>query len=193
MRRKDVPDETAEISPVMPAKAQTSAANAAAAMLGSLAADARPKAPSASPAPTGPVGQPVNLAILPQDSSQAVGSTFQVAVTAANAKDLYSVPLQVHFDPHVLVLVDVDAGGMLSKDGQAVALVHRDEGNGNVTISATRPPNTKGVDGQGTVCTLTFKALAAGDATVSLVKIGAKDSLQNNLPTIGTQGVVHVK
>jgi general secretion pathway protein D len=74
-----------------------------------------------------------------------------------------------------------------------VALVHRDEGDGMLTISASRPPHVKGVDGQGTLCTLTFKALKAGDSALSLIKIGAKDSNQNNLPTVGNQSVIHVK
>jgi general secretion pathway protein D len=125
--------------------------------------------------------------------NQAVGSTFQVAITAANAHDLYSVPMQLQFDPKVLALTDVEAGEMFSKDGQAVALVHRDEGNGAVTISASRPPNVHGVDGQGTICTLTFKAVGAGDSSLALVRVGAKDSKQNSLPTVGSQGVVHVK
>jgi general secretion pathway protein D len=93
----------------------------------------------------------------------------------------------------VLALVNVDAGDMLGRDGQTVGLVHRDEGNGAVTISATRPPGTKGADGQGTVCTLTFKALTAGDATLALTRIGLKDSQQNAIPSVGGQAVVHVK
>ncbi len=91
-----------------------------------------------------------------------MGSTFQVSIVASNAHDLFAVPLQMQFDPKVLSLVNVDAGDLLGKDGQSVALVHRDEGNGAVTISATRPPGTKGVDGQGSICTLTFKATGAG-------------------------------
>jgi general secretion pathway protein D len=126
-------------------------------------------------------------------ANQAVGSTFQVSVTASNAHDLFSVPLQMQFDPRVLQLVNVDAGELLGRDQQAVALVHRDEGNGAVTVSASRPPGTKGVDGDGTVCTLTFKALAAGESTLALTRIGAKDSKQNSVPAVGTQGVVHVK
>ena len=101
---------------------------------------------------------------------QAVGSTFQVAVLATNAHDLFSVPLQLQFDPKVLSLVDVDSGTLLSQDGQAVALVHRDEGNGLVTVSASRPPGTVGVNGQGTVATLTFKAVAAGDSALTPAK-----------------------
>ena len=76
----------------------------------------------------------------------------------------------------MLALVNVDTGDLLGRDNQPVALVHRDEGNGTVTVSASRPPQTAGVNGAGVICTLTFKALAAGDSPLSLVKIGAKDS-----------------
>ncbi len=176
----------------------TTAANAASAMIGQLAAQGKPIAPPTQGQPATsnvPAGNnpPVSLTVMPGVVNQAVGSTFQVAIMAGNANDLFSVPMQLQFDPKVLALVDVDSGALLSQDGQAVALVHRDEGNGLVTISASRPPNTAGVNGQGSICTLTFKALSSGDSTLALVKIGAKDSKQNSLPTIGTQAVIHVK
>ena len=183
----------------------TTASNAAAAMVPALAAANRPLAPGAVPpssaamaaaavaATPGTTSSPVTLSIVPGGSVQTIGSTFQVAVMAANAHDLYSLPLQLQFDPKLLSLVNVDAGDLLGKDGQAVALVHRDEGNGAVTVTASRPPGTKGVDGQGAVCTLTFKALAAGDTSISMVRIGAKDSHGTNLPTVASPGVVHVK
>ena len=177
--------------------------NAASAMIGKMAADAKPVTPesmagmqmqqngtmSAAPA-SGPA---MTLAVTPAASSQTVGSTFQVAVVASGAHDLFAVPLQIQFDPRVLSLVNVDTGDLLGKDGQNVGLVHRDEGNGAVTISATRPPGAKGVDGQGTVVTLTFKALTPGDATLALTRIGAKDSQQNRINATGVQAVVHVK
>jgi general secretion pathway protein D len=193
--RKDPSKATAESKLPMngttaPAGGQTtSAANAAQSMIGRMAADARP---AARPAPAVNAG-PLILAVTPATGAQTVGATFTVAVTATNAHDLYSVPLQMQFDPRVLQLVNVDAGEFLSRDGQAVAVVHRDEGNGAVTVSATRPPGTRGIDGEGTICTLTFKALAAGDSTLALTRIGAKDSRQGNLTTMGNQAVVHVK
>ncbi len=187
----------------------TTAALAANSMIGEIAGAARPRDPSVQPgvpvagttvagtaagAPGTPGNvPPVALGVTPSSSTPAVGSTFQISVTAANAHDLYEVPLQLRFDPRVLALVNVDSGELLSRDGQPVALVHRDEGNGTVTVAATRPPQTAGVSGSGVVCTLTFKALATGDSPLSLVKIGAKDSKGTSLPAIGTQGVVHVK
>ena len=130
---------------------------------------------------------------MPSSPNQAVGGTFQVSITAANAKDLYAVPIQLQFNPKILQLVNVDAGELLGRGGQAVALVHRDEGNGLVTISTSRPPNAPGVDGQGSVCTLTFKSTAPGDSTIALVKVGARNSAQTNLPALGAQATVHVK
>jgi general secretion pathway protein D len=194
--------ESSELAPAGSSLPATSAANAASAMIGKMAADAKPVTQESldamrmrpngtiSTAPTGPA---MTLAVTPAASGEAVGSAFQVSVVASGAHDLFAVPLQMQFDPHVLSLVNVDAGDMLGRDGQQVGLVHRDEGNGAVTISATRPPGAKGVDGQGTVVTLTFKALAPGDATLALTRIGAKDSRQNLMNTTGVQAVVHVK
>ena len=194
--------ESAEMAPAGSSLPATSAANAASAMIGKMAADAKPVTPESMAgmkvqpngtmvaAPTGPA---MTLAVTPAASSEAVGSAFQVSVVASGAHDLFAVPLQMQFDPRVLSLVNVDTGDLLGKDGQAVGLVHRDEGNGAVTISATRPQGAKGVDGQGTVVTLTFKALAPGDATLALTRIGAKDSQQNLLNATGVQAVVHVK
>jgi general secretion pathway protein D len=177
----------------------TSAANAASAAALQLKQQAQPVAPPTQEAnppatqPAAPAGPPISLSLTPPAGNQAVGSTFQVAVTASNARDLYAVPIQLQFNPAVLQLVNVDAGDLLARDGQAVSIVHRDEGNGLVTISTSRPPNVAGVNGQGSVANLTFKAVAAGDSNLALVKVGARSSTQANLPAVGSQSVVHVK
>lgn len=176
-----------------PATSATTAANAAAAAVQTLKQQAAPPVPPAPAAQTPAVGPPVTMTVLPVNSNQAVGNTFQVAVLATNARDVFSVPLQVQFNPKVLELVNVDAGRLLSGDGQPVAIVHRDEGNGLVTISSSRPPGAPGVNGQGEVCTLTFKAIGAGDSNITLVKVGASNSRQAALPAVGSQGIVHVK
>ena len=186
--------------PEQPPAPKTSAANAANSMLGTIANADRPAQPTAM-APAAPVANippagnqtPISFSVSPSSSTPGAGSTFQISINAANAHDLFEVPLQLRFDPRVLSLVNVDSGDMLGRDGQAVALVHRDEGNGTVTISASRPPQTPGITGTGVVCTLTFKANVAGDSPLSLIKIGAKDSKGTTLPAVGTQGVVHVK
>ncbi len=174
------------------------AAQAAAAMIGQVGNENSPAAQSAQRALADPSGAaapaaPVSFSVTPPSATQTTGSTFQMAVVASNAKDLYSVPMQLRFNPALLSLVNVDSGEFLGRDGQSVAVVHRDEGNGMVTVSVSRPPAVRGVDGQGSVCVFTFKANAPGDATVSLVKIGARDSAQTNLPAVGAQATVHIR
>jgi general secretion pathway protein D len=183
----------------------TTAANAASAAAQQMRQQAQPPTPpppgattppgtaTPQPAQAAPAGPPISLSVAPPTGAQAVGSTFQVSVNASDARDLYAVPMQLQFNPAVLQLVNVDAGGLLARDGQAVSIVHRDEGNGLVTISTSRPPNVQGVSGQGSVATLTFKAVAAGDSNLALVKVGARNSTQANLPAVGSQSVVHVK
>ena len=137
-------------------------------------------------------GPPISFTVVPPNSNQSVGSTFQVGVMLGNARDVFSVPLQMKFNPAVLQLVNVDSGDVLSRDGQVVSLVHRED-NGLVAVSTSRPPNAAGVNGQGSLCTFTFKAIAAGDSDLTLVKVGALNSAQANLPAVGSQAVVHVK
>jgi general secretion pathway protein D len=201
-------DTQGQKAPAQPPIGQpTTAANAAAAMVQQLRQQAQPLTPPATnetpqPSPNvqspgqaapPPSGSGVSLSVVPPDSAQAVGSTFQVAVMLENGHDVFSVPMQLQFNPAVLQLVNVDSGNFLGRDGQAVAMAHRDEGNGLVTISSSRPPNTAGVSGQGSICTLTFKAIAPGDSSLSLVKVGALNSAQANIPAVGSQAVVHVK
>ncbi|MGA7157476.1 MAG: cohesin domain-containing protein [Acidobacteriaceae bacterium] len=190
--------ESAETAPAANSLPVTSAANAAQAMIGKMAADSKPVTQASMAGmqmqPNGTMSAtPMTLSVMPPTQSQAVGSTFQVAIVASGAHDVFAVPLQLQFDPKVLALVNVDSGDLLGKDGQTVALVHRDEGNGAVTISATRPPGAKGVDGRGTVCTLTFKAIAPGSTPLALTRIGVRDSQQGRIAAVGVQGVVQVK
>jgi general secretion pathway protein D len=186
---------------------ETTAANAAAAMVNQLSQQTQPitrpivppqpgqptQTQTPAPAVAVPAGPPISLTVVPPAANQAVGSTFQVAVNLANGRDVFSVPMQLQFNPAVLQLVNVDSGDFLGRDGQAVVLAHRDEGNGLIAISAERPPNAAGVSGQGGLCTLTFKAIAPGDSNLALVKVGARNSAQANLPAAGSQAVVHVK
>ncbi|HXW89925.1 MAG TPA: cohesin domain-containing protein [Terriglobales bacterium] len=143
-------------------------------------------APTASPAVPNPSSQrPSQQSALPTTTSfafdpativQPQGSTFAVNVMLHGAQNAYSVPFQVNYDPKTLQVVNVSNGTLLSQDGQAVALVKRDDDTtGTLQVTATRPPGAIGVSGQGTVATLTFMAKAAGQSTLTISKGGMRD------------------
>jgi general secretion pathway protein D len=114
-------------------------------------------------------------------------------VVISGAADIDSVPLQIQYDPEKLSLVNVGPGDFLSRDGQSVALVHRDDGPGTLTVNASRPPGAPGVNGAGVVCLLTFQAKTAGSTMIVITKPGAMSSAQKPVPALGAQLSVNVK
>ncbi len=121
------------------------------------------------------------------------GGTFQIPVVISGASDIVSTPLQIQYDPAKLSLVNVGPGDFLNRDGQAVALVHRDDGPGTISVNASRPPGAAGVNGAGVVCMLTFQAKASGMTMVVITKPGAMSSAQKPVQARGAQVSITVK
>jgi general secretion pathway protein D len=153
----------------------------------------RSSLPPNSPLPPG-TSEPgnVNLMFSPPGSPVAAGATFQVPVVLTGGKDIASVPLQIQYDPAQLSLVNVTSGDLLSRDNQAVALVHLDDGPGSITINAARPPGVAGISGAGVVCVLSFQAKTAGETQLSLTRAVAINSTQQQLLSKGSQVTIAV-
>lgn len=130
----------------------------------------------------------------PPALSQAKGSTFTVNVMLSGGQNVYSVPLEINYDPNQLQVVNVSNGGFLSQDGQAVALVHRDDGAaGKLQVTATRPPGAGGVSGQGAVVTLTFMAKGAGQSALTITRGGARDPAMQPIAMSGAQAAITIQ
>jgi general secretion pathway protein D len=136
---------------------------------------------------------PISLALAAPPAPPKVGTPFQVAVNASGGSDVFSLPMQLQYDPAKLTLINVDSGNYLGHDGQTVALVHRDDGAGGIAISASRPPGVAGVNGSGQLCVLTFQAKVPGDSIVTVTKAAARDSKQQPLPVTTSGTIVHVQ
>jgi len=168
----------------VPGESATSAAGVALAQMSESAdvngetATAAAKSSMTPGAPTVPgvkpaLGAPetpssINLMFSPPGSPISAGGTFTVPVVLTGGRNVASVPMQIQYDPEKLSLVNVTSGDLLSRDNQAVALVHRDDGPGSITINAARPPGLAGINGAGVVCALTFQAKTAGESVLAL-------------------------
>jgi general secretion pathway protein D len=153
--------------------------------------------PSVSTQPAPPPGTPPSGSIAfsfdPAVASPATGATFPLNVTLTGGQDVFSVPLQISYDPKLLQLVNVSNGSFLSQDGQPVALVHRDDpSTGMLQVTATRPPSSGGASGQGPVLTLTFLAKAPGQGVIAITRPGARNSSGQVIPASGGQASVTV-
>jgi general secretion pathway protein D len=110
------------------------------------------------------------------------------------AQNVYSVPLQLSYDPKLLQVVNVSNGSLLSQDGQIVTVTHReDDSTGTMQVTATRPPGATGVTGQGAVVTLTFMAKGAGQASLTIARGGARDPAMQAMPVGGATATVTIQ
>jgi general secretion pathway protein D len=126
--------------------------------------------------------------------NQIKGTTFTVNVMLSGGQNVYSVPVQLNYDPNQLQVVNVSNGGFLSQDGQTVALVHRDDPlTGTLQITATRPPGAGGVSGQGAVATITFMAKVPGQSALTITRGGARDPSMQPIAMNGAQAAVTIQ
>jgi general secretion pathway protein D len=158
------------------------------------AIEAVPNQAPGNPGITPNAGAPTSFLFDPPTITATKGGTFVVNLQISGANNVYSVPVQMNYDPAKLQLVNVSNGGFLSQDGQAVALVHReDENTGTLQITATRPPGAGGVSGQGTVVSITFQAKAAGQTPLTITRGGARDPGLQSITVNGAQASVTVQ
>jgi general secretion pathway protein D len=130
----------------------------------------------------------------PPSVTQAKGSTFTVNVLVSGGQNVYSVPVQLNYDPNQVQVLNVSNGGFLSQDGQAVALVNRDDPtSGTLQITATRPPGAGGVSGQGAVLTITFMAKSPGQSALSITRGGARDPAMQPIAMAGAQAAITIQ
>jgi general secretion pathway protein D len=130
----------------------------------------------------------------PPSLSPAKGATFTVNVMLSGGQNVYSVPVQLNYDPNQLQVVNVSNGGFLSQDGQLVALVHRDDPvTGTLQVTATRPPGAGGVSGQGAVVTLTFVAKGPGQSALTITRGGARDPAMQPIAMSGAQAAITIQ
>jgi general secretion pathway protein D len=192
----------AQVRPAMESVPAQSAQAAAPELLAQMRAAQQPNfnPPPGSAPPNAPPGQPASPAagnaaftLNAPAAPLAAGTTFQIPVVLNGGSDVASVPLQLHYNPDQLALTNVASGDFLSRDGQAAALIHRDDGQGNVTIVASRPPGAPGVSGGGVVCVLTFQAKSAGQSVVSMTRSGVVTSSQQQVQAQGGQANIVVR
>jgi general secretion pathway protein D len=191
----EVPGSTASAAAPVALAEMRDAASAkppAAPQVGSVAPAVAPNAAQPPPQLAGRTA----FSLVPSSTSVTTGTTIQVPIVISGAKDIASVPLQVQYDPAILTLVNVGDGDFLGQDGQAVALVHRDDPAGTggmLTINASRPPGAAGVTGAGVICVLNFTAKAPGQTSINITRPGAMTSTQQPVPAQGAQTTIVVK
>lgn len=139
--------------------------------------------PQGRPGPAAPAGAP-SVQLRWQGPSQTkVGEEIKLAVNVQTAQGTGQLPLQIVFDPEALKAVEVTRGDFPPEGGAPVPFSHKiDEAAGQIQID---PELT--VAGQGTLLTVTFKAVAAKpQSRITLTELPQTDGAAKALPRPAT-------
>lgn len=109
------------------------------------------------------------------DPSLWPGTSFQINVNVANVEYLYAWTLDVTWDPELLEVssaADVTEGNFLSDKGDTIFMkeLYPDAGYAHINSTLSGEP-TAGVNGSGTLVTVTFQVKAAGGCNITLTNI----------------------
>lgn len=146
------------------------------------------------PRPATPPGMAAQLRFDPPTARLKPGDRTTIGLAVNNVNDLYSIPLLIHYNPAVMQVEEVKDGGFLSGGTQQVAIVQRiDAQKGEIVVSATRQPNTPGVNGSGTLLGLVVRAVAPGSSDLQVLQVNAHDSKQQTIPVVSGAGNIQVQ
>ncbi|MGH9666838.1 MAG: cohesin domain-containing protein, partial [Bryobacteraceae bacterium] len=141
---------------------------------------AAPAAPSPVPSALPPApGARARLLFLPSALQAQVAGPVNVSLRIENAEDLVSAPVKIKYDPKILRLNDITPGDLLTRGNQNVTSpkdIRNDTGEATITI--TRAPGAGGVNGSGTLATLSFLAIGKGATQIAVTEAGLKNSKQ---------------
>jgi hypothetical protein len=97
---------------------------------------------------------------------------------------IFGADLTLSFDPSSVKIREVSEGGLLSRDGQVIALIQKIEPQlGTARISLERPPGTPAISGNGTLLTMTLEpGSLKGDSILRVTDFQVRDAEQRSQP-----------
>ncbi|HTP64011.1 MAG TPA: tetratricopeptide repeat protein [Geobacteraceae bacterium] len=144
-----------------------------------------------TPAPSPLPGAMLNIAAPP---SAGINQQFSVAVTVANAANLFSAPFVLSFDPAILDFVDGSEGPLLKSDGKpTVFQAALAKQAGQITVNLSRSGNVGGVNGAGALALLKFRAKGRGAANLGFATVHFTDPGGKALDVTPFSAVVSVQ
>ena len=177
-----------QTGPAQPEAAKPSTAPQALPALAPAPPAAEPEKPAAPPAAA------ARVVLSPEKVEVQTGGTFTLNLQVENAKDLFSAPVRLKFDPNVLSLDEAIRGGFLGADGQQILFTRNILNEaGEVSVNLSRMPGSVGVSGSGSLVTFAFRVVGKGITVVSAPQLVFQDSRAEAVLTAAPQVTVTVK
>ena len=135
--------------------------------------------PAPSPAPVPGAGQAA-LTFGAPSMQIPLSAPALVTLQVQNVTDLFAAPLRIRWDPKLLRLNQVTPGSLIGDGGAEVNPpsidIRNDTGEASITLS--RIAGAAGVNGSGTLVSLSFMAVGKGVGPIVVTEAGLKNSQQ---------------
>jgi hypothetical protein len=149
---------------------------------------------SSSPPPSNGT---VQVSIAPSAVTAAPNQLFNVNVAIANVTDLYAWQIKLYYQSTVLNCTDVVEGPFLKSGGSTVWVIDNDPSynstRGMILFGASLIGQIPGVNGNGTLATISFQTMALGNATLDIADSMLLDSNLQDISHSAFGSIVEVQ
>ncbi|MBX5326756.1 MAG: hypothetical protein ACQXXH_06055 [Candidatus Bathyarchaeia archaeon] len=142
------------------------------------------------------------ISITPENTTLAyTPQTFQINVSISQVIDLAAWDFKLFYPSALLNATNIEEGWFLKQAGSTSGLVlvdftdHYNATHGRIWAACALIGQGAGANGEGTLATITFKAISGGDAILHLSETDLLDSQMpsNHIPHTSHDGMVHIQ
>ena len=141
--------------------------------------------PGTGPGETPTPAKPITISASVPSGTHSVGDTIVIDINVADSEDLFGYQFDLNWDDSVLKYQDLEDGDFLKKDGVPLGSAGPFNSTGKVTYAVTRMQGGgSGVEGDGTITKITFKAVGSGTSQFTFTGVKLSDSKIVNIESI---------
>jgi hypothetical protein len=128
--------------------------------------------------------------ISPSNTSARVDQSFEISINVSGVSDLYGWEFKLGYNNSLLELVDSTEGSFLSSSRDTFFVPKTMSTDGYVLAGCTSLRNISGVNGNGTLATVEFRAKALGSCTLDLYDTKLVNSAKQLMDHSEVDGIV---
>lgn len=129
--------------------------------------------------------------VSPSSITTNVGASFSINVTVSNVLDLYGWEFKLSWNATLLNATGVTEGPFLKRGGPTFFTFQVNESDGHMIADCTVLDTVPGVNGNGTLATITFFVEAPGECPFDLYEVLLLDSFENPIQSQVNDGYGH--
>jgi hypothetical protein len=122
------------------------------------------------------------LSVEPKTVHGAIGQNFTVNVSISSVSDLYGWEFKLGWNASLLDLVSVNEGPFLRSGGNTLFTYFLNTTEEHIVVDCTLEGPIPGVNGSGTLATVTFNPTNAGECPLNLYGVGLYNSSEPTQP-----------